>query len=482
MVEKLHTIPYNWDERAVTLELSLKIDRFVTIDPREPLKLGFSLIIRITNPPNPPINMTNFGIICPTSSGHLNTILPLGQELQRRGHHITLVGLLDARPKTEAAGLDFWPIGEEDFPPGAITAYFEELGKLSGMAAVRHTVTVLKAEANVVLRDAPAAIKKAGIEALLVDQASLAGGTVAEFIDIPFITVCSAVVLNLELGIPPLNTPWQYSPAWWARLRNRVGYRILDSIAKPIRQLIADYRQQWNLPQHSHSNQNYSPLAQISQQPAELEFPREELPQWFHFTGPYHNTASREPAAFPWEKLTGEPLIYASMGSVLGNMLGVFESIASACEGLNAQLVVSLGGSKATEVLPKLPGNPLVVGYAPQLELLPKATLTITHAGMNTTLESLSNGVPMVAIPIINDQPGVAARIAWAGCGEVVPLKNLKVGPLRDAVRRVLSEDSYKQNALRLQDAIRRAGGATRAADIIEQAVSTGQPVFADIN
>lgn len=423
--------------------------------------------------------MTHFGIICPSSSGHLNTILPLGQELQRRGHRITLVGLLDARPKTEAAGLHFWPIGEEDFPSGAMAAYFGELGKLSGIAAVRHTVAILKAEANVILRDAPAAIKTAGIEALLVDQVSLAGGTVAEFLDIPFITVCSAVVLNQELGIPPFNTPWQYSLGWWASLRNRVGYRILDRVTKPMLQLIADYRQQWNLPQHSHPNQNFSSLAQISQQPAELEFPREQLPQWFHFTGPYHNTASREPAAFPWEKLTGQPLIYASMGSVLGNMLGIFEQIASACEGLDAQLVISLGGSTDPEALPKLSGNPLVVGYAPQLELLAKATLTITHAGMNTTLESLTNGVPMVAIPITNDQPGVAARMAWAGCGEVVPLKSLKVAPLRDAIRRVLSDDSYKQNALRLQDAIRRAGGATRAADIIEQAVSTGQPVVA---
>jgi UDP:flavonoid glycosyltransferase YjiC (YdhE family) len=52
---------------------------------------------------------------------------------------------------------------------------------------------------------------------------------------------------------------------------------------------------------------------------------------------------------------------------------------------------------------------------------------------------------------------------------------------LRDVIRVVLAEDSYKENALRLQDTIRHAGGVTRAADIIEQAVSTGQPVKADV-
>jgi MGT family glycosyltransferase len=168
------------------------------------------------------------------------------------------------------------------------------------------------------------------------------------------------------------------------------------------------------------------------------------------------------------------------MGTVQNRLIGVFQKIASACEGLDAQLVISLGGSASPESLPELPGEPLVVGYAPQLELLKKATLTITHAGMNTTLESLSNGVPMVAIPIANDQPGVAARIAWTRVGEFVPLSRLSIPKLRAAIKRVLTEDSYKQNAVRLQAAICRAGGVSRAADIVEQAVSTGKPILVE--
>ena len=85
----------------------------------------------------------------------------------------------------------------------------------------------------------------------------------------------------------------------------------------------------------------------------------------------------------------------------------------------------------------------------------------------------------MVAIPITNDQPGVAARIAWTGTGEVIPLKKLSVEKLQKAIKRVLTEDSYKKNALRLQEAIKRAGGVSRAADIVEQVVHTGKPVLA---
>jgi UDP:flavonoid glycosyltransferase YjiC (YdhE family) len=98
---------------------------------------------------------------------------------------------------------------------------------------------------------------------------------------------------------------------------------------------------------------------------------------------------------------------------------------------------------------------------------------------MNTTLESLSNGVPMVAIPVTNDQPGVAARIAWTGVGEMIPLKQLSVPKLQTAIRKVLTEDSYKKRAIALQEAIQRSGGVQKAADIIEQVISTGKPVLA---
>ena len=423
--------------------------------------------------------MTHFGIVSPGSTGPLNTMLPLGQELQRRGHQVTLFGILDAQPKTLTAGVKFQAIGEKEFPRGATSEFFAKLGQLSGLAALQYTIDLLSLGASALLRDAPDLIKAGGIEALLVNQGASEGGSVADFLGIPFVTVCSAVVLNRESGVPPFNTVWNYSPAWWARFRNEMGYKMLHRVAKPIRDVINEYRQQWNLPLILHPNDNYSKLAQLSQAPAEFEFPRQELPKWFHFTGPYHSSASRAPVSFPFQKLTGERLIYASMGTLQNRLIRVFEDIASACEGLDAQLVISLGGSAKPESLPELPGNSLVVEYAPQLELLQQATLMITHAGMNTTMECLMNGVPMVAIPVTNDQPGVAARIAWAGAGKVLPLKRLSIPRLRSALEQVLTEDSYKKNALRLQEAIKRAGGVSRAADIIEQVIATGKPVLA---
>jgi zeaxanthin glucosyltransferase len=403
----------------------------------------------------------------------------LGHELQRRGHRVTLFGILDARPQTLAAGLEFWAIGEAEFPAGASAAANTKLGELSGLDAFKQIVTIFQQSTTMILSEAPQAISAAGVEVLLVDQSSFGASTVADFLNLPFITVCCALMLNLEIDIPPFNTTWSYNPALWAKLRNYFSYQLLARLAQPILKIVADRRQQWNLPPHIHPNDPFSKLAQICQQPAEFEFPRQDLPSCFHFTGPYSQPISREPASFPFEKLTGQPLIYASMGTLQNQLSGVFEDIAQACVGLDAQLVIALGGGSNPASLPNLPGSPLVVGYAPQLELLQRATLTITHAGMNTALESLSNGVPMVAIPIANDQPGVAARIAWTGTGEVVSLAKSGSSRLQAAVKQVLTEDSYKQNAVRLQAAIHRAGGVSRAADIVEQVAQTGQPVLA---
>jgi MGT family glycosyltransferase len=171
---------------------------------------------------------------------------------------------------------------------------------------------------------------------------------------------------------------------------------------------------------------------------------------------------------FPFERLDGRPLIYASMGTLQNGQDHVFETIAAACAGLGAQVVISLGGGGRPEDLPKLAGDPIVVAAAPQLELLKRAALCVTHAGLNTALESLAEGVPMVAIPVTNDQPGVAARIRHVGCGEVVPLNKLNVARLRRAVQSVLRDESYRANARPMREAIQRRNGLAEAADHVE--------------
>ena len=113
---------------------------------------------------------------------------------------------------------------------------------------------------------------------------------------------------------------------------------------------------------------------------------------------------------------SGEPLIYASMGTIRNGRPDVFRTIvASLVKRKDLQLVLSLGDQVDPKQIGAFPKNAIIVKRAPQLELLKQASVCITHAGLNTVLESLAQGVPQIAIPIAADQPGVGAMARTIG-------------------------------------------------------------------
>ena len=427
--------------------------------------------------------MTYFAILAPAAIGHLNPMSVLGRELQHRGHKVTFFGIPDLELKLKNSGLTFSTIGETEFPPGSLEEYYTKLGGMSGLDGLKFTVNWFKSEAQMLLKNTPQAFRAAGVEAVIVDQVTLPGGTIADFLNLPFVTVCNALLINRETGVPPYFTSWGYSTNPLAQLRNRMGNFLLNQIDQPIWEVIQQQRREWKLPTYKTLDDHFSQLAQICQLPAEYDFPRVNLADCFHYTGPLKDPSGLEPISFteiefPFDKLTGQPLIYASLGTLQNRNLEVFETIACACQRLDAQLVISLGNPNHPGADVQFTGSPLVVSYAPHQQLIERASLVITHAGMNTVLGALASGKPIVAIPITNEQPGIAARLARTGAGEVLNVKKLTVSKLRELINRVLTEKSFQQNALRMQEAIQSTGGVNRAADIIEQAVITKKPVF----
>src|SRR6202020_1030320 len=163
-----------------------------------------------------------------------------------------------------------------------------------------------------------------------------------------------------------------------------------------------------------------------------------------HYAGPFHDDKGRSPIPFPWEQLIGKPLIYASLGTLVNGLEDVYKHILKAVEPMeDVQVVLSVGNNIRLENLGHIPSNTIVVNSAPQIELLKRAALCITHAGLNTALESLAQGVPMVAIPIGYDQPGVASRIAYHGVGEFVEVEDLTAKRLSELIQRVRRDQSY---------------------------------------
>lgn len=417
--------------------------------------------------------MARIGVVTLGVPGHLNPLSCLGRALQDAGHQVIFFQNLDHEEAVRQTGLGFVPVGEETFPRGRMASFYARLGELQGMAALRFTISILTERSRMFLRDGPAAVKQEGIELLLVDQVEPAGACVAERLELPFVTVSAALILNREPGIPPVFTHWPYSRSWWAQARNGLMIRVQTRLIREWMATVNEQRREWGLQPYRTFENAASPWAHLSQQPSCFDFPRRHLRNNFHYMGPWHDQRFRPPVPFPWEKLhAGRPLIYASMGTLQNRIGEAFREIAGACEGIDADVVISLGGGSAPEQIGTLPGNPFVMSYAPQLELLSRATLTITHAGLNTALESLSAGVPMVAIPVGNDQPGVSARLKAAGVAEVLPFKKLSADRLRPLVKKVLASNEYRERARELGAQIRNTDGVTEAVGIVEGVLS----------
>jgi zeaxanthin glucosyltransferase len=424
--------------------------------------------------------MARIGAFCFPGTGHINPMTDLARRLQQRGHEVVIFGIADTEAHIRAAGIEFCLIGEQDYPPGTLRMLDQWLGALKGLEAFRFTVERVKNTARMVLRDGPEAVRQAKVDAMLIDEADM-GGSVAEHLCLPYVSIAFFPPLVQDDRIPPFCFGWSGGQGWWRRLRNRLGMRLLSRVAAPIYALVNDQRRAWGLKPLKRATDALSPLAQITQLPEVLEFEITERSAPLHYTGPFVDALQRPKVDFPWERLDGRPLVYASLGTLQNGSETLFRSIAAACANLDVRLVISLGGGRDPEQLGPLAGDPLVVRYAPQLEIVKRAAVVITHAGLNTTLESLAEGVPLVCVPLGNDQPGVAARVTARGAGVVVPRHRLNPERLRSAVRKVLEDERYRGNARAVQAAMNRVNGLERAAEIIESVLQIGIPVPASI-
>lgn len=419
--------------------------------------------------------MARLGAFCFAGTGHIHPMTALARRLQTRGHEVIVFGIPDIETRVRDAGIEFCPIGESDYPAGTLEMLDRVLAEKKGLETFRFTVDRVRNTARMVLRDGPDAVRRAGIDALLVDEADMAG-SVAESLGLPFVSIAFFPPLMQGDRIPPFCFGWKGGHGPLSRLRNRLGMRFLSRVAAPIYAEVNAQRILWGLKLLEHAADALSPLAQITQLPAALEFEVGKPSPLLHYTGPFVDACQRPPVDFPWDRLDGRPLVYASLGTLQNGAEDIFHKIAQACVGLDVQLVISLGGGLDPASLGKLPGRPLTVRYAPQLEIVKRAAAVITHAGLNTTLESLAEGVPLVCIPLGNDQPGVAARVVARGAGIVVPRRRITVRRLRSAIVAILYQESYRAAARHLQTSMRQTDGLERAANIIEHALNVELP------
>jgi len=411
------------------------------------------------------------GFICLDLQGHLNAMSSLALQLQARNHEVVFLY------SSGAAGLPFVCGPEKDH----INENLPEMSKKQGEDALQFSVRTLLTQTEAILKSLPAIVQANRIDALIIDTVQFYAELGAMQLGIPYVHVANAVHFDYSGYTPLCCYGWPHETTPAALARNREGVAKWANLLNSVNGGIKAHAESIGLKIDWNSvASTVSPLALITQVPQAFDFESSHWPSQFHHTGPFHNGKGRENVDFPWERLTGEPLVYASMGTILNGQVDVFRTIVAAvAKNKNLQLVLSIGDQIDPKRIGPVPNNAIVVKRAPQLELLKRATVCITHAGLNTVLESLAQGVPQLAIPITYDQPGVAARIAHKKTGVVTSLDKSTADHLASLLNKVLTDPTYRENARKLQKAIAQANGLSVAADLIEESLGVKEKVSA---
>jgi zeaxanthin glucosyltransferase len=411
--------------------------------------------------------------------GHAYPMSSLARRLKNRGHDVVVIGTPDAAPVLQAAELPFVPYCEKEYPAGSDRERYNQLSKLQGQEALEFTHRTIAEILQAEFDRLPQVLRETGVNALVIDGVKVELGLVPMHLGIPYVHVSNALHYDFSGHTPLFAFDWKHETTPEAFARNKEGVRSFLKLLERNRLIARAYAERVGLDFDCND-----PLAGISrrawltQAPKEFDFPSSHWPHQFRHTGPFHDGFGRKDPDFPWDRLTGEPLIYLSMGTLQTGLGGVFSTIAQAVgERAGVQLVLSIGPVLDRQQIKSLPANAVVVDRAPQIELLKRSALCITHAGLNTTLEALTQGVPLVAIPVTNDQPGVAARIAYTKTGTFVPLKELTVPRLTLLIDEVLQNPEYRENANRLRQAIANTNGLEKAVDLLEEALGLERPL-----
>jgi UDP:flavonoid glycosyltransferase YjiC (YdhE family) len=174
-------------------------------------------------------------------------------------------------------------------------------------------------------------------------------------------------------------------------------------------------------------------------------------------------------------------LIYVSFGTVINYVFNVFEIIIDALKTIDfnndknikfndLRIIISTGDDTFKKFENKLlPDNILILPTVPQIEVLKRASLFITHAGMNSMNESVHFGVPVICLPISTDQPFVAIRACdELNLGIKLDYKTVTVDQMRSSIIKLLSEDSYLKKMLEYSNLSNKSNGVRNGIKIVE--------------
>ena len=385
--------------------------------------------------------MSKIVFFCIPAHGHTNPTLGVVKELVSRGHQVWYYSYNIMREKIESAGATFISCDDYDTEQKLSAKDSTRVGKDLAFSTKILVDTTLALDDKVCKEMAE--LKP---DCIVADSMALWGKAVALKLGIPFVSSTTTFAFNqhsariMKQGFKDLIKMILAVPKTTKQIKR------LQSKGYPVKNILDIIASDDNTHTIVYTSPEFQPCS-------------ETFSEKYAFVGPSIRSANEE-----IEKKR-DKLIYISMGTVNNDMMPFYKACISALRDTDYQVIMSVGNLVSIEDFGELPENISVYSHVDQIAVLKKADVFVSHCGMNSVSESLYFEVPLVMLPQTSEQKGVAERVSQLGAG--IKVDKLDGVSVMTAINKILSIDTYKQNAKKIAEGFKNSSGEKGAADKI---------------
>jgi MGT family glycosyltransferase len=373
--------------------------------------------------------------------GHTNPTIPVVSELVCKGHEVWYYSFKEFQEKIEGAGAKFIPC-DEFLPPLSQQELNRKVGKDFAALIEMIVDTTIALDEKVCTE-----LREFQPDCIVSDSLCFWGKLFAKKLGIPYICSTTTLAFNQYTAKLMKRSIKEILGLVFGMSRINKKMQLLRSHGYEVDRFISIIQNDNETDTIVYTSKEFQPMA-------------ETFSDKYAFVGP---SIRQSPVVLDERK--SRKLIYISLGTVLNQNKDFYQNCIKAFTDSSYDIMMSVGEKTEITSLGRISENFTVKNYVDQIAILQKADVFITHCGMNSVNESLYYGVPMVLLPLHSEQGVVADRVAELGVGE--KLKGNRPKYLAKAVADVLGDPTYLENAQKLSENFRNAGGAIEAAGVI---------------
>ena len=391
--------------------------------------------------------MSKIAFFCIPAHGHTNPTLEVVKELIHQGHEVKYYSYECMKEKIISTGADYISCDGYDFKQKLTAADGKRIGEDMSFAIEVLVNSTLAMDAALLEQ-----IKQWNPDCIVADSMALWGKLIAKKLNIPFVSSTTTFAFNKDSA--------------------KVMRGSLRDLFKVILQMIKAKRHIKRLQENGYDIKSVFDIIQNDNNTNTIVYTSSEFQPYsetfsdkYVFVGP-----SIRPKYDIFEK-TREKLVYISMGTVNNNMTNFYKNCIDAFINSDYQVVLSVGSqvdiNELEEYVIKSDSRAQfhVLPYVDQIAVLVKADVFLTHCGMNSVSESLYFNVPLVMYPQTNEQKGVAFRVNELGAG--IYLNSDSISDIQMAVKEILKQSKYKEQANMISNSFSKCGGSKAAVEKI---------------